>query len=99
VAEGAQEEWLVLGHGWDANRWEAPPDRQSLDGVVSVPTFLESIDLHAAYKPGCLVGSRHDRYRPIPQAVASGMRRVSPLVAAERASLLVSTVILRPLGC
>jgi predicted amidohydrolase YtcJ len=49
VASGTREQGWVLGQGWDANRWEAPPDRWSLDQVTSGPAFLESSDLHAAW--------------------------------------------------
>ncbi len=39
----------VIGHGWDANRWDDPPDRQTLDAVQTVPVFLDSLDVHAAW--------------------------------------------------
>jgi predicted amidohydrolase YtcJ len=40
--------WL-LGQGWDANGWEAAPDRWALDAVQAAPVFLDSLDLHAAW--------------------------------------------------
>jgi predicted amidohydrolase YtcJ len=40
--------WL-LGQGWDANLWEAPPDRLALDGLHQGPVYLDSLDLHAAW--------------------------------------------------
>ncbi|MBK6421413.1 MAG: amidohydrolase [Gemmatimonadetes bacterium] len=49
VAGGVPEQGWLRGHGWDANRWEDAPDRRSLDAVTSVPAFLESIDIHAAW--------------------------------------------------
>jgi len=49
VAAGALEQGWILGHGWDANRWQEPPDRWSLDQVTSAPSFFESIDIHAGW--------------------------------------------------
>ncbi len=45
----------IRGQGWDANRWEAPPDR-SLDRVTSHAAFLESADLHAAWVNSAAMG-------------------------------------------
>jgi predicted amidohydrolase YtcJ len=39
----------VIGQGWDANRWEQAPDRHHLDRVQSVPVYLDSLDVHAAW--------------------------------------------------
>jgi predicted amidohydrolase YtcJ len=39
----------VVGQGWDANSWEAQPDRAALDRVHAGPVFLDSLDLHAAW--------------------------------------------------
>ena len=39
----------ILGQGWDANGWADPPERQSLDAVTSVPVYLDSLDVHAAW--------------------------------------------------
>jgi predicted amidohydrolase YtcJ len=47
-AAGREGGW-VLGHGWDANRWEAVPDRWVLDGVTRGPTALESLDVHCLW--------------------------------------------------
>ena len=49
IARGLAESGWIRGHGWDANSWEAPPDRWVLDEVTSQPTFLESIDVHTAW--------------------------------------------------
>lgn len=49
IALAVPEHGWVLGHGWDANHWEDPPDRRSLDGVTRHPAFLESVDIHAAW--------------------------------------------------
>jgi predicted amidohydrolase YtcJ len=46
---GTTERGWLRGHGWDANRWEAPPDRWSLDQVTSIPAFFESVDVHAGW--------------------------------------------------
>ena len=40
--------WIV-GQGWDANDWEEPPAKDSLDRVSAVPVFLHSLDVHAAW--------------------------------------------------
>lgn len=39
----------VLGQGWDANGWQAGPDRASLDAVQTVPVCLDSLDVHAVW--------------------------------------------------
>ena len=39
----------VMGQGWDANAWEAAPDRWSLDAIHAAPVYLDSLDLHAAW--------------------------------------------------
>jgi predicted amidohydrolase YtcJ len=39
----------IRGHGWNADGWEAPPDRWVLDDVTSHPAFLESLDVHTAW--------------------------------------------------
>lgn len=40
--------WIV-GQGWDANGWTEPPTRGVLDAVTTVPVFLDSLDVHAAW--------------------------------------------------
>lgn len=49
VAAGVSEQGWIRGHGWNANRWAASPDRQSLDSVTTVPAFLQSVDVHSAW--------------------------------------------------
>ncbi|HXE58091.1 MAG TPA: amidohydrolase [Gemmatimonadales bacterium] len=49
VARGVPVQGWVLGQGWDANSWEAPPDRWALDAVQSGPVYLDSLDVHAAW--------------------------------------------------
>lgn len=48
AAARAVQGWII-GHGWDANGWAAPPDRFALDQVQSVPVYLDSLDVHAAW--------------------------------------------------
>ncbi len=49
IREGASERGWIRGHGWDANRWEAAPDRWALDEATSLPAFFESVDVHAGW--------------------------------------------------
>ncbi|HEU4570317.1 MAG TPA: amidohydrolase [Gemmatimonadales bacterium] len=49
VRGGVTEEGWILGQGWDANGWPEPPSRGALDAVREEPTFLESLDVHAAW--------------------------------------------------
>jgi predicted amidohydrolase YtcJ len=49
VGEASPVQGWVLGHGWDANDWSAPPTRAALDAVQPVPVFLDSLDVHAAW--------------------------------------------------
>jgi predicted amidohydrolase YtcJ len=39
----------IIGQGWDANGWAAPPDRHALDRVQQAPVYLDSLDVHAAW--------------------------------------------------
>lgn len=67
VAGGTPEQGWLRGHGWDANRWEEPPDRRSLDSVVQAPAFLESVDIHAAWvNSAALARAGVDRDSPDP---------------------------------
>jgi len=57
----------VLGQGWDANRWEAPPTRWALDAVRSEPVHLDSLDVHAAWlNSAALAAAGIDRDTPDP---------------------------------
>lgn len=49
VAAGAPSQGWVVGHGWDANGWTDPPDRDALDAVHASPVYLDSLDVHAAW--------------------------------------------------
>ncbi len=49
VAAGVEEQGWIHGHGWNAHRWAASPDRQSLDSVTTLPAFLQSVDLHSGW--------------------------------------------------
>jgi len=67
IAAAVAEQGWIRGHGWDANRWEAAPDRWSLDAVTNLPAFLESIDVHAAWvNSAALTAAGIDRSRADP---------------------------------
>ena len=67
VRAGRAESGWVLGQGWDANRWEAPPDRWSLDAVRAEPVYLDSLDVHAAWlNSAALHAAGIDRRTPDP---------------------------------
>jgi len=53
VEDGSRESpegvW-ILGHGWDQNRWDALPDRRSLDRVAfGHPVYLTAKSVHAGW--------------------------------------------------
>jgi predicted amidohydrolase YtcJ len=57
----------VLGHGWDANRWEATPTRWALDEIRGEPVYLDSLDVHAAWlNSAALEAAGIDRGTPEP---------------------------------
>ena len=67
VREGEVVAGWVLGQGWDANRWEAPPDRWALDAVRTEPVYLDSLDVHAAWlNSAALRAAGIDRGTPDP---------------------------------
>ncbi len=48
--ETRPEAWAIVGRGWDADRWSAPPSRAALDAVsASRPVLLHSHDFHALW--------------------------------------------------
>ena len=49
VAKGPAFRGWVMGHGWDANAWSEGPERWSLDRVQTLPVYLDSLDVHAAW--------------------------------------------------
>ncbi len=49
VAAGVPVQGWILGHGWNANQWDEPPDRAALDEVQPLPVFLTSLDVHSAW--------------------------------------------------
>ncbi len=50
IAAGTPEQGWLRGHGWDANRWEAVPDRWALDGASGAfPAAFDSVDVHALW--------------------------------------------------
>jgi len=93
---GTAEQGWILGHGWDANRWEAPPDRWSLDRVAAGPTYLESIDIHAGWaNTAALLAAGIDRNTPDPpggRIVRDGLGEPTGLLL-ERAAQLVTAVL------
>lgn len=67
VARGPVFQGWVLGQGWDANGWEAPPDRTALDLVQSGPVYLDSLDVHSAWlNTAALRAAGIDRHTPDP---------------------------------
>jgi hypothetical protein len=68
IKAGVDEQGWVRGHGWDANRWEAAPDRQSLDEVTTLPAFFESVDVHAGWaNSAALAAARITAATPDPE--------------------------------
>jgi predicted amidohydrolase YtcJ len=49
IGQGPHDQGWLRGHGWDANRWEAPPERGVLDDLTVSPAFFESLDVHAGW--------------------------------------------------
>ena len=49
VAAAPPVQGWVIGQGWDANGWSSPPDRHAIDRVQSLPVYLDSHDVHAAW--------------------------------------------------
>jgi hypothetical protein len=49
VSAGVPFQGWVLGQGWDSNSWRELPERRSLDLVQSLPVYLDSLDVHAAW--------------------------------------------------
>lgn len=95
VAAAGQDQGWVLGHGWDANRWQELPDRWSLDRVTSGPAFFESIDIHAAWaNSAALLAAGITRETPDPpggRIIRNGSGEPTGLLL-ERAAELVSRI-------
>jgi predicted amidohydrolase YtcJ len=49
ISRASPRDGWVVGQGWLAHRWEADPDRWSLDAVVPGPAWFDSGDLHAGW--------------------------------------------------
>lgn len=89
IASAQQVQGWVLGQGWDANRWQSPPDRWSLDSVQRVPVYLDSLDVHAAWvNSAALALAGIDRTTPDP----SGGRIVRD-AAGEPTGLLLERAV------
>jgi predicted amidohydrolase YtcJ len=99
VAGGTPSQGWVLGHGWDANSWTDPPDRDALDVVHASPVFLDSVDVHAAWvNSAALAVARVTRETPDPpggRIVRDASGEPSGLLL-ERAVELVSRVVPAP---
>lgn len=57
MAAGVPFRGWVVGHGWDANRWEEGPDRWVLDAVCPGPAYFDSLDVHAAWVNSAALGA------------------------------------------
>jgi predicted amidohydrolase YtcJ len=67
IAIAAPRHGWVLGQGWLSHRWEAEPDRWSLDEVVKGPAWFDSGDLHAGWaNSAALLAAGIDRSTPDP---------------------------------
>jgi hypothetical protein len=99
VASGIAEQGWLRGHGWDANRWAAAPDRRALDAVTHVPAFLQSVDVHAAWVNSLALNHAGiDRNTPDPPGghiVRDGSGEPTGLLL-ERAQELVTAVLPAP---
>ncbi|HWA57685.1 MAG TPA: amidohydrolase [Gemmatimonadales bacterium] len=96
VASGSPENGWIVGHGWDANRWTDPPDRAALDRATSLPAYLESIDIHAAWvNTPALLAAGITRETPDPpggRIVRDAAGEPTGLLL-EHATRLVSTIL------
>jgi predicted amidohydrolase YtcJ len=99
VAAGGREQGWILGHGWDANRWQEPPDRWSLDQVTPGPAFFESIDIHAGWaNSAALLAAGITRETPDPpggRIIRDALGEPTGLLL-ERAAELVARVVPTP---
>ena len=99
VSTGSAEQGWIRGHGWDANRWAVAPDRWALDAVTTLPAFLQSVDVHAAWvNSPALSHAGIDRNTPDPpggQIVRDGSGEPTGLLL-ERAQELVMGVLPAP---
>ena len=57
VAAAQPDQGWVLGQGWDANGWDAAPERSLLDRVQPGPVYLDSLDVHAAWVNGAALAA------------------------------------------
>jgi predicted amidohydrolase YtcJ len=67
VRRASPEQGWILGQGWDANGWRVAPHRWVLDRVQSLPVYLDSLDVHAAWLNSAALGAAGiDRNTPDP---------------------------------
>lgn len=67
IAVASPANGWTLGQGWLSHRWEAEPDRWSLDRVTTGPAWFDSGDLHAGWaNSAALVRAGIDRTTPDP---------------------------------
>ncbi|HEY8256563.1 MAG TPA: amidohydrolase [Gemmatimonadales bacterium] len=67
VATAAPVQGWIIGQGWDANGWPGVPDRAALDAIQTVPVYLDSLDVHAAWvNSAALEAAGIDRRTPDP---------------------------------
>lgn len=101
VAAARPVQGWIIGQGWDANGWSAPPDRQTLDRIHSVPIYLDSLDVHAAWlNTAALALAGITRELPDPfggRIVRDGSGEPTGLLL-ERAVELVTPFLPRPSG-
>jgi predicted amidohydrolase YtcJ len=99
VASAQAVQGWVIGQGWDANGWSAPPDRQVLDPAQAVPVYLDSLDVHAAWlNSAALAAAGITRDSPDPyggRIVRDGSGEPTGLLL-ERAVELVTPHLPRP---
>jgi predicted amidohydrolase YtcJ len=68
IAVASPKDGWVQGQGWLSHRWEAEPDRWSLDTVVQGPAWFDSGDLHAGWaNSAALAAAGIDRGTPDPE--------------------------------
>ena len=98
---GAAQEFQgwVLGHGWNANGWEEPPDRWELDRIHPGPVCLDSVDVHAVWvNTAALAAAGISRHTPDPVGgrIVRDAAGEPTGVLLERAVALIQPAVPRP---